>query len=359
MLAFRYLAKEVFITLFALTIVLMFILVSNQLVGYLNRAASGRIPGILVMQILCLEMPNLLTLLLPLGFYVSVMLAYGRLYSENEMLVFQACGFSTARILAYTLVMASFVSMLVAVMVYYNPSIASERAKLLQTSGMKAFIQMLSPQRFQVLPKQQVLYIDKINRAHTKAKGLFLAQRNANPGANQPWQWQVIAAHDLIFVKSPGAEDEIQMHNGRVYRMTPGSLQAQYGTFEQAHVTVPKPEIKAQNDLRTLTFKSLMRDRKNNPAMDAEFQWRLSIIVMSFVLGVIAVPMSRVSPRSGRYAKILPAILVFLVYTNVLFVWREKLAWGAWSTHANMLFVHLGVLVFGLILLYWQKRRLS
>ncbi|NDH08443.1 MAG: LPS export ABC transporter permease LptF, partial [Gammaproteobacteria bacterium] len=53
MLAFRYLAKEVFITLFALTIILMFILVSNQLVGYLNRAASGRIPGILVMQILC------------------------------------------------------------------------------------------------------------------------------------------------------------------------------------------------------------------------------------------------------------------------------------------------------------------
>jgi lipopolysaccharide export system permease protein len=358
-LAFRYLAKEVFMTLFALTVVLMFILVSNQLVGYLNRAASGRIPGILVMQILCLEMPNLLTLLLPLGFYVSVMLAYGRLYSENEMLVFQACGFSTARILSYTLVMATIVSMIVAAMVYINPSIAGERAKLLQTSGMKAFIQMLAPQRFQVLPKQQVLYIDKINRAHTKAEGLFLAQRNANPGPNQPWQWQVVAAHDLVFAKKGGPQDQIQMHNGRVYRMTPGSLQAQYGTFEQAYVTVPKPELQTQNDLRTLPFVNLWQEHKTNPAMDAELQWRLSIILMSLVLGVVAVPMSRVSPRSGRYAKILPAIFVFLIYTNILFVWREKLAWGAWSTHANMLYVHLGVLLFGLILIYWQKRRLS
>ena len=359
MLAFRYLAKEVFITLFALTIILMFILVSNQLVGYLNRAASGRIPGILVMQILCLEMPNLLTLLLPLGFYVSVLLAYGRLYSENEMLVFQACGFSTARILAYTLLMGAVVSVFVAVMVYLNPSIADQRAKLLQTSGMKAFIQMLSPQRFQVLPKQQVLYIDQINRAHTKAQGLFLAQRNANPGPSQPWQWQVVAAHDLVFAKKPGAQDEIQMHHGRVYRMTPGSLEAQYGTFEKANVTIPKPELATQTDLRTLSFTNLWRHRKQNLAMDAELQWRFSIILMSLVLAVIAVPLSRVRPRSGRYAKILPAILVFLVYTNVLFIWREKLAWGAWSTHANMLYVHLGMLCFGFMLIHLQKRRLS
>jgi lipopolysaccharide export system permease protein len=358
-LAFRYLAKEVFTTLIALTIILMLILVSNQLVGYLNRAASGRIPGILVMQLLCLEMPNLLTLLLPLGFYVSVMLAYGRLYSENEMLVFQACGFSTARILVYTAVMSSMVCLIVGVMVYFNPSIAHERSKLLQTSGMKALIQMLAPQRFQVLPKQQVLYIDKINRAHTKAKGLFLAQRNPNPGPNQPWQWQVVAAHDLIFAKKFGAQDEIQMHSGRVYRMTPGSLQAQYGTFEQANVTIPNPEMQTQTDLRTLPFKNLWQDRKTNPAKDAEVQWRFSIILMSLVLGVVAVPLSRVNPRSGRYAKILPAILVFLVYTNILFVWREKLAWGVWSTHANMFYVHLGVLAFGFFLIFWQKRRLS
>ncbi|MBM5802385.1 MAG: LptF/LptG family permease, partial [Cyanobacteria bacterium K_DeepCast_35m_m2_023] len=108
-LVFRYLAREVFVTLIALTVILMFILVSNQLVGYLNRAASGRIPGMLVLQLMGLEMPNLLSLLLPMGFYMSIMLAFGRLYSENEMLVLHACGLSVRRVLAYTMLMGLIV----------------------------------------------------------------------------------------------------------------------------------------------------------------------------------------------------------------------------------------------------------
>ncbi len=357
MLVFRYLAKEVFMTLLALTVILMFIIVSNQLVGYLNRAASGRIPGILVLKLLFLEMPNLLTVLLPLGFYMSVMLAYGRLYSENEMLVFQACGMSTQRLVQYTLVMASIVSLIVGLMVHFNPNFAAQRTRILQTSGVKAFIQMLAPQHFQELPNQQVLYIDAINRKHTQASGLFLAQRNTD--LSKPWKWQIIAANDMEMKKNASHQDEVVINNGQIYRLSPGSLSAQYGTFKHGVIKVPDPVIQNKDDYRTLSTVELWKTRKNSLALSAEFQWRVSIIVMSLVLVFVAVPLSRVNPRSGKFSKILPAMVVFLMYVNFLFLWRDKLTDGKWEHFNNMVLVHLVILALGGFLLWQQKRKLS
>lgn len=356
MLVFRYLAKEVFVTLIALTVILMFILISNQLVGYLGRAASGRIPGLLVFQLLALEMPNLLSLLLPMGFYMSIMLAFGRLYSENEMLVLHACGLSIRRLLAYTLTMALIVSVLVAVMVLLNPNIAGERARLLQTSGLKAFIQMLAPQQFQALPQSQVLYIDEVNRSHTRAGGLFLAKMN--PDANQSWQWQIIAAHEMSLKTSPNAQDELVMTHGRVYRLSPGTLKAQYGTFEEAVLKIPEVESNENDDLRAASLSTIWTSRHQNPMMRAELQWRISIVLMSLVLTMVAVPLSHVQSRHGKFAKIFPAIIIFLMYVAMLFLWRDKVLYDGWKG-GNMLIVHVVFLLLGLFLFWRQKRRLG
>ena len=356
MLVFRYLAREVFVTLISLTVILMFILVSNQLVGYLNRAASGRIPGMLVLQLMGLEMPNLLSLLLPMGFYMSIMLAFGRLYSENEMLVLHACGMSTRRVLVYTMSMGLLVSSLVAGMVLLNPDIAHERARLLETSGMKAFIQMLAPQQFQPLPQSQVLYIDEINRGHTHAEGLFLAKMNLDP--NQSWKWQIIAAHQLYLKQSPKQVDELVMTKGRVYRVSPGSLKAQYGTFEQVELKIPETHFDHNKDLRALPLSTIWKGCAKDPAMKAELQWRISIVLMSLVLSVVAVPLSRVNPRTGKFAKILPAIIIFLLYVGLLFIWRDKVIYDGWQG-GNMLVVHLVIILLGIFLFWRQKRQFS
>lgn len=357
MLVFRYLAKEVFITLLALTVILMFIIVSNQLVGYLNRAASGRIPGILVLKLLFLEMPNLLTVLLPLGFYMAVMLAFGRLYSENEMLIFQACGMSHFQLLKHTLSMGFLVTILVAWMVHVTPQFAKQRTRLLQTSGVKAFIQILAPQHFQELPNQQVLYIDSINRKHTQAQGLFLAQRNTD--ASKSWKWQIIAANQMEMKKNSRAQDEIVMTNGQIYRMSPGSLNAQYGTFQHGVLRVPEPIVTDNQDYRVLSTSQLWKSRHENLGLMGEFQWRVSIILMTLVLVFVAVPLSRVNPRSGKFSKLLPAMFIFLAYVDGLFVWRDKLTHHQWGHFNNMLWVHLMILLLGIVLIWHQKRTLS
>jgi len=177
-LIFRYLSKEVFVTLVSLTAILLLIFMSNQLVIYLNRAASGKIPGMLIMKLMMLELPNLLSLLLPLGFYVALLLAYGRLYAESEMTVLQACGYGPSRLLKHSFIMASVVAMFVLIiMLWGSPLIATERALLLRTTGIQTLIQTIVPGRFIAIPHgQQVFYVESMNRDHSVAEHVFFAQ---------------------------------------------------------------------------------------------------------------------------------------------------------------------------------------
>src|SRR5690606_18366654 len=142
-----------------------------------NRAASGQIPGMIIMKLMMLELPNLMGLLLPLGFYVALLIAYGRLYAESEMTVLQACGYGPTQLLRHSFVMAAVVSLLVAIiMIWASPVIATERAKLLRTTGIQTAIQMIVPGRFKALSDgRQVFYVESMNREHSKAQHVFLA----------------------------------------------------------------------------------------------------------------------------------------------------------------------------------------
>ena len=354
-LIFRYLTKEVFITLVSLTAILLLIFMSNQLVIYLNRAANGQIPGILIMKLMMLEMPNLLSLLLPLGFYVSLLLAYGRLYADSEMTVLQACGYGPKRLLMHSLLMASVVSLFVfIVMLWVSPLISTERATLLRTTGIQTLIQTIVPGRFNAIPhSQRVFYVESMSRDHTVAKNIFLAQSSQKNGDTQ---WDLLWADKAYVTTDPGTfEDYVILQQGNKYQGIPGQLDYQMVHFDEYKARLPHPSVSIKEDLRTASTASLWPLTSKNPANAAELQWRLSIPMMVLLLTLVGVPLSRVNARSGKYAKLLPAIVIFILYANMLFISRDWLASGKVPVWLGMWWVHLVVGLLGLCLL-WRNQ---
>jgi lipopolysaccharide export system permease protein len=59
------------------------------------------------------------------------------------------------------------------------------------------------------------------------------------------------------------------------------------------------------------------------------------------VLALLAVPLSRVSPREGRFARIVPALLLYLVYFALLFAARDWLADGHLPAALGLWWIHL------------------
>lgn len=355
MIIFRYLSRELLTTLIALTGILLFIFMSNQGVLYLNRAANGSFPGIFVLKLMLLEMPNLLGFLLPLGWYMAIMIAYGRLYADSEMMILFASGYSPLQLLFQTLCMASGVTVIVAVLMFWgNPWIALERAHLLKSTGVQTALQMLMPGRFQALPSKDVVFYVESMGKHQEAQHVFFARQSPEQSATK---WEVIWAESAFgsHDKKTG-ENYLVLSDGRAYTGVPGQANVQLAQFKQYHVRLPHPTDKAADDIRTTPSAQLWEDYRSDPKKAAELQWRFSIPLMVLILTSIAVPLSRVNPRSGKYANILPAIIIFIFYANSLFVSRAWIASGRLPGWLGMSGLHVLMLCFAGALLVRQQR---
>lgn len=359
MLIFRYLAKEVFITLAALTTILLLIFMSNQFIHYLNSAANGKIPGMLVMKLMMLELPTLMGLLLPLGFYVALLVAYGRLYAESEMTVLQACGYGPRQLLQHSFIMAGVVALLVLViMVWASPFVAIERTKLLKTTGVQTIIQTIIPGRFNAISGgNQVFYVASMDRDHTRAKHVFLARLVQKKG---PPHWDVLWAEAAYAeTESDTHEDYVILQNGKQYQGLPGQADYQVAEFDRYKARLPHPTFEGNNDIRTFSTSSLWPLNNADVTKAAELQWRLSVPLMVLALTLVGVPLSRVNPRVGKYAKLLPAIVLYIVYANFMFISRNWMIAGKTPVWLGMWWLHLSVALLGVLLIWRNQVKLT
>src|SRR5262245_36722931 len=102
-LIFRYLAKETYSTMLAVTGIFVLIFMSHQFVGYLGDAAGGRLTVQAVIELMFLQVPLLLGFIVPLGLFIGILLVYGRLHVDNEMTILTACGVSKRQLLSISL----------------------------------------------------------------------------------------------------------------------------------------------------------------------------------------------------------------------------------------------------------------
>lgn len=352
-LIFRYLAKEVFITLVSLTLILLLIFMSNQFISYLNRAASGQFPLMIILKLMMLELPNLMSLLLPLGFYLSLLIAYGRLYADSEMTVLRACGYSNYQLFKHSFIMAAFLAFFVAiVMIWASPYIATERAKLLRNPGLKNLIQAVTPGRFQSI-SDTVFYVESLSKKTSQGENIFLSRFDTAKN-----QWHLLFAKKGYMETNEKTDDAwLVLEEGRAYQGKPGKNDWQVIRFSKASQRLPQKNPGFRADLRTEKTAALLPWITNDPAKAAEFQWRVSIPLMIFTLTLAALPLSKVNPRSGKYSRLLPALIVFIIYANLLFVFRSWITNGKLTPWIGIWPLHLGVILTGLGFIWYNKAR--
>jgi lipopolysaccharide export system permease protein len=136
--------------------------------------------------------------------------------------------------------------------------------------------------------------------------------------------------------------------DGKRYEGIPGSAQFRMITFAEHGIPVRLPEARLTTSrmeikpTAELLQSSSLEDR-------AEFEWRLSMPIMAFVLTLLAVPLSRLRPRQGRYARIGLAILLYFIYSNLLSAAKIWLARGSVPPALGLWWVHVALIVLALL----------
>ncbi len=106
MILSRYIFRETVKTQVAVLGILLMIFLSQSFIRILSRAARDALPAQLVTEMLVLNIPSMVLLMLPLSLFVAILFAHGRLYAESEMTVMRAVGMTPTSTMAVTQLLA-------------------------------------------------------------------------------------------------------------------------------------------------------------------------------------------------------------------------------------------------------------
>lgn len=358
MIIFRYLARDVLATTAAVCAVLMLVIVSARFIKYLADAAAGKLdPGVLF-AIIGYRIPDFLELVLPLAFFLSILLTYGRLYVDSEMTVLQACGMSERRLITYTLLIGALVAALVGWMsIVVTPSGLAKAEELFNAQRQRGEIEGLSPGRFYSLRGDRgVTYTQGIS-ADGRLESVFLAQADDDEaGENGDNGGLVVVVADKGFSRRSEGTGEryLVLEQGQRIQGIPGRADFQVTDFEEygQRLEPVKPwELRA--DSEAMPTSALLGS--DDPEHRAEIQWRFSLPMLVLTVSLLAVPLSKTNPRQGRFAKILPAILLYVVYLLSVNAARGAVEDGAMAIRFGIWWVHGLFLLIALGLIVWSS----
>ena len=355
----RYLVRELLVSFLAAVAILLLVTIGATVADLLNKIAHGRVAADLLMALIGLRTVDSLTLLVPLAIFLGVQLAYGRLYRESEMAVFAASGLSIVGLVRPLLLLGVPLTILMAAISFWLAPAAVRQSQTLQEEASRSLIVAgLEPGRFVELPNNDgVMYVDEMNGDGTKFKKMFIASERSTAGSTTTSINVITAADGELYHDANGVERYLGLNEG--FRVE-GAL----GQENFRLMRYQRNDIKLQDSDSDATADSVKRSAptpvlyaSNDNVQRAELQWRLAAPLSVLVLVMLALPLAKSSPREPRYARLLIALLAWLIYYNCLALGRTWISQGKYSPLIGFWWVQIPTALIALVLL-WQSQRL-
>ncbi len=342
-----------------ISIVLLAILTSSQLIRLLKDAAGGRIAPEAVASLLGFSALNFMPVLLSLTLFVSVLLSLSRAYRDSEMVVWFSCGRPLTDWLRPVLKFALPIVLAIAVLSsFLSPWANQSRSEYRQKLSARSELSQVSPGVFREVKKgQRVFFVEAMADDASQVANVFLA-------SIQQGQLGVVMSNSGYQEVAENGDRFVVLERGRRYEVEPGTPQFKIMEFERYRVRIEDATAEpAERSARGMPIHELVLDDSNRAR--AELLWRIGMPVSALILALLAIPLSFVNPRAGRSANMLIAVLVYAIYSNLISVTQAWVAqgklsfWlGVWAVHAVML-VPLIVLFYRRIavVMPWKRGR--
>lgn len=328
MIILRYLSKEIYKTMFFTVAILLLILVTNQLVNLLNRAAMGRMAAMTVVQAVMLGIPQYLTYMIPLAIFLAIIVVIGKLSANHELISMHASGFSKGQLLRHIMLIALPVFAFVALLTFELAPLSSnlERAVLRQ-AVMSSTLDKVIPGQFQSFSGPESVFHANSKTGNQLNDVLLVQPIKKNQSNKLPAPiWDITraqSANQQIIHNT----DYLVFHQGRRVVMQPGALWAEEFWFDEYGLYTPIPNLASNTGAVGLSTADLWRLRHNLSDL-AEWQWRFAIPISVFMFALIAFPLSRIQPRQGKFMRVFPAVLIYALYVSLLFCSRSWIKAG-------------------------------
>lgn len=317
----RYLVRQLAASTFATIVVLLLVSLGGVFADLVSEIARGRVPAPLLFSQLGLRIVSYLPLVLPLGLFIGLMMGISRLYRDSEMAVLAALGRGPRQLLGPLLVVALPVVAVIATCSLWLGPMAERLARQAVEDANRSFLVAgLDAGRFVELPGERgVVFVGELSPDGRNFKRLFVQMRRGD-------RVDVITAVEgEMFVDGGGRF--LRLRDGFRAEGQPGQRDFRLQRFEVNEVRLPDVESENRDPLAGRPTLALMTATAT-PRARAEFHYRLGVPVFTFVLALLALPLSRSPPRQARYGRMILAVLAYTFGMNLLVLGKAWLGSG-------------------------------
>ena len=344
----RYICRQLFSHAFLGLGIFTFVFFVPQLVRLMDlvvrHPGSWWTIGILFLS----TFPAILSLTLPIGVLVGVLIALGRLSADSELIAMSALGMGRRRLLVPVGILAVGATAITLTMTLWLGPLSVRTFRTIEDrlrAGQASY--QVAPRVFDERFPQMVLYINDIDSAATRWKGVFLA------GTDKGVSRLTLAQEAIVIADRSEGKLELHLRNGSVHEFSP-SDPGHYSLSAFGQRDLPVDVKSAEGDhvsepgIPGRTMSVLWRERRSQRDAGVEIQRRLSFPFACISFALLATPIGARPRRGGRAAGFLITLLLISGY-YLLFTIGTELArqgtipiWaGIWS--ANVITAGLGL----------------
>jgi lipopolysaccharide export system permease protein len=337
-------AGAVFTTLFTITITVM-------LIKILGQAAGGKVSSQDVIALIGFAALKYLSVILILTGFISVLVVVTRSYQDSEMVVWFASGLSLSRWIAPVLSFGMPIIVLIAVLSFVvTPWANRQSAEFKERFEKREDIAKVSPGKFQESSSSadRIFFVEGISGDATKVRNVFV--NTVQNGSTSV----VVAREGTIAIDGRG-DKFLVMNQGRRYDGILNQPDFRVMEFERYGVLISRQSQSLVGDMsaRSLSMPELLAGLKNN-FNRGELLWRVALPVMGLLLMLLAIPLGFVNPRGGRSINLLIALLLFVIYSNMVSVFQAAVVQERMQLTLAWWPIHLVAAILTVLLFSWR-----
>ena len=335
---FRSLNAEVFKSTLGILAIFFILVVGSRFVGYFEQAAEGTLNPSLIYKIVLLRFPDFITLLIPLSFFLGLVITISRLYAEREIYGYFSVGLSRNDLIKFLIPQAvGFFLITLTLSIYIAPYTKELSRELISIDSFEEQLESIKPKELISFNKEDnFIYVNSKDGNSLKDLVLYMTNQNTS---------SLIIADDLNY-QDIGQSTILEFKEGSFYQdifYDGTGVISEFGNLR----------IPIKNDLKTISGLSLSKLFDfSEESSTSEIYWNISIPITIFILLIIGVYLSKVNPRQGRFSVLLPAIFVYILYLSLLILGRESYDSESTFSYLYIWFVHLIFIIFTTFLIF-------
>ena len=336
---------EVLLSTIGVLLIFFFLVVSSRFVGYFEQASEGLIDPSLVFKVVFLRFPDFITLLLPLSFFLGVIITVSRLYSDREIFGYLAGGLSENDLVKYLFPQAMFFFLITLSLSIFLAPYTKELSKEILS------LDTIQEQFESVRPKKLFSFNENDGFIHVENKENNILDEVIIFIQNDEYS-SLIIAENLIH-EDLSSKTNLDFKDGVLYQ----DIFNQNSSFVSYFGELSVPINNSKNTISGLSLSKLFDF--SIKSSKSQTQWNLSIPLTIFVLLIYAVNFSKVEPRQGRFSVLVPSIFIYILYLSLLILARDSFDEGSIASQNYIWYVHLIFLLFAIFLLFRKNFNIS